>query len=357
MSKPSLSYYGIVTAALFAATSLSACANPSGQAAAARPVLSALVEPAGDERGLVTGVVRSTASHEIAAEAPGRVLRLAVDVGDRVRAGQVMAELDAEPARLLAVQAAAQAAAAKSELGRAESEAQRQARLAEVGATSVSTLETARVEAATARRRYEAATSQADLANRNLKLAVVRAPMDGVVSARHVQLSSLATAGAALFSLDGDGALEILAPAPTGLLASLQPGATAGFRIGATKGLARLEGVSARVAGVDAQMARFRVLSGPAPIGAVVELDLRGRAAAGGEVQVPLSAVVSERKGARHVLLIDAGRLKPVPVTLISVTAGGATVRGDLKPGQSVVAAGAELLAAGDLVRPLPHAS
>ena len=355
MSKPSLNYYGLVTAAMLA-VSLAACAKPPSQVAPARPVLSAQVAAASDARGLVTGVVRSTASHEVAAEAPGRVLRLAADVGDHVRAGQVLAELDAEPARLLSVQAAAQAAAAKAELGRAESEAVRQAKLAEVGATSLSSLEAARTEAATARRRYEAATSQAALAARNLNLAVVRAPMDGVVSARHVQLSSMAAAGTPLFSVDGQGDLEILAPAPSSLLAGLRPGASANFRIGATTGLARLEGTSARVAGVDAQMARFRIVSGPVPIGAVAELDLRHRADQVGDVQVPLSAVVSGRGGERHVLVIEAGLLKAVPVKLLSVTGAGAMIRGDLKPGQNVVAAGAELLAAGDRVRPLPHA-
>lgn len=354
MSKPSLVCFG--AAALLATTALAGCAKTAAPIAHARPVLAAEVQRAGDDRGVVTGLVRSTATHELAAESSGRVVRIAADVGDRVRAGQILIELDPEPARLAARQADAQAAAARAELARAADEASRQVKLAEAGATSTAALVGARTEAEAARQRYEAAKAQADLATRTAARTVLRAPTDGVVSARHVQLSNVVAQGAPLVSIDGDGTLEILAPAPSAVLAQMRPGELVEFRIGKTQGTAQLLGISNRAAGVDAQMTRFKVVTGDPAIGAIAELDLRGGGAAGGDVRVPLSAVVSERSGGRHVLVIEGGRLKSTAVKIISVAQSGVRVRGDLKPGQSVVAAGAELLTAGEKVRPLPHA-
>ncbi|MBP7702254.1 MAG: efflux RND transporter periplasmic adaptor subunit [Phenylobacterium sp.] len=356
MSKSSLLSRGPTAALLATATALAACSNAVEPPPQPRPVIAVSVQPAGDDRGVVTGQVRSTGAHDLAAETGGRVVRIAADVGDRVRAGQVLVELDGEPAKLEARQAAAQAAAAQADLQRADDEAARQAKLAEADATSASALVAARTEATAARQRYVAAQAQANLANRTAARMVLRAPADGMVSARHVQLSNVVAQGAPVISIDAAGALEILAPAPSTLLAQMRPGETVAYRIGQIRGRARLEGVSSRSAGVDAQMARFKIVSGAATPGAIVELDLRSAGAMNSDVRVPLSAVVTERSGGRHVWVIEGGRLKPARVSVISVAASGARVRGDLKPGQSVVAAGAELLAAGDKVRPLPHA-
>lgn len=73
-----------------------------------------------------------------------------------------------------------------------------------------------------------------------------------------------------------------------------------------------------------------------------------------GDVALPLSAVLADRSGARRVLVVDAtGRTHARPVQLLSVSSTGARVRG-LAAGQRVIAAGGELIKAGERVRPLP---
>ena len=67
---------------------------------------------------------------------------------------------------------------------------------------------------------------------------------------------------------------------------------------------------------------------------------------------VPVAAVISDPSGARRVLAVGPdGALRAVPVELVSLSAAGVLVRGALKPGERIVAAGADFLTPGTRVR------
>ncbi|WP_269514544.1 efflux RND transporter periplasmic adaptor subunit [Brevundimonas subvibrioides] len=313
---------------------------------------------AGEGQALVVGTVRSLGAHEVAVETGGRIVRLYADVGDRVHAGQVLAELDAEPMRLQVAQVQAELRAAQTALEGARREAGRLEGLVAAGAASRQDLDSARTTAQQAESRVDAISAQSAEATRILGKTAVRAPADGVITARQGELSSVLTAGAALFSLDAGGAREIVASVPGTLVDQMTPGQSVSFRFGGAEGVARLVGVSSRAAGVDARSSRFLIVSGAAPQGAAVELRLAGRDAQAGDVTVPLSALLADRAGGRRVLLLDnQGRASATPVALIDVSSRGARVRGRIVAGQSVVAAGGELVKPGQKLRPLPYTS
>jgi RND family efflux transporter MFP subunit len=185
-----------------------AVAGCSGDAAPERaegsqpiPVRIATVE-ARDEPVTIeaTGSFQAAETSEVAPEASGRVLGTPVDVGDTVKAGQVLVTIQAVDAklRLEEARAAAQRAEANLALARSEDElarvmAERQVKLLDSGHVSRSIADEARTRAETAAQRV--ATAQASLAEARAQLALadkaltdvtVRAPFDGQVSARHV---------------------------------------------------------------------------------------------------------------------------------------------------------------------------
>lgn len=409
MTKHSLIYMLLLTCAI------TACGSPSKDTAEKPPVPVLAVEVAASSggRSLSVGTVRGTNSHELAAEYGGRVVALYANVGDRVSRGQVLAKLDPSAFRVAVDQAQAnlnqaraglvearsntsringlavdQARAgleqAQAALIEAQSNAERLNGLAEAGVASQAEREKAisaasqaqqqvraaqafvaaqmaRQEAssaaAQAQQQVLAAEAQLRLARRNLSLTTIVAPANGVIGARHANLSALVAPGAVLFSIDGQGPLEIESRIPGALANSLKPGDILSYRYGGQVGQARLIGFSARAEGIDVRLARLAIVEGTPATGVAVELVLPTNPGAKDAIStIPLSAVFSNRsRDGNSVLVITAsGKLQSVPVEILEVTSLGANVRGDLA-GKKIVAAGAANLSLDRPVRPVPY--
>ncbi|RMH05491.1 MAG: efflux RND transporter periplasmic adaptor subunit [Planctomycetota bacterium] len=150
----------------------------------------------------LAATVRSLDHIQAAAEVQGRVLRIHADVGDRVRAGQLLAELDDQPLR-----AAVDAAEAAVELARVEADRVRRLRDERVAP------EREWDRAQTALRQAEA---QLEMARIRLGKARVLAPVDAVVEARLVGPGDLAVPGAPLFRLYDPARICLEARLPVG---------------------------------------------------------------------------------------------------------------------------------------------
>ena len=324
---------------------------------APRPALTTTLTGS-DADYVAIGTVRSVAAHQIATESGGRVVRLHVNVGDHVYQGQILAELDPEPLRLEAARTSAAAQGAEVNLVGARREVRRLEALVAAGAAPQRDLDQARTAALEAEQQERGASALAAQAARVARLAVIRAPANGVIASRQAELSAVLAAGAPMFELESGNRREIFATLSGEVLEAARIGDVAFFRYGRGSGSARLVGVSPHTAGVDARMARFAIIDGSPPSGASLEVRLASGAGNAGDVTAPLSALVAGRSGERRVLrLDDHNRLSVVPVTLIAVSPAGARIRGALAPGQRIVADGAELLMAGQTVRPVPFTS
>ncbi|MFM2346324.1 MAG: hypothetical protein RL654_1077 [Pseudomonadota bacterium] len=161
----------------------------------------------------------------IGAETQGlRLVEVAVQVGERVRRGQLLARLQSET--LAAERAATQAALAEAEavLAQARLEAERDRALQAGGALSAQQLQQTLTAETTARARVQAlkARLQAD----EVRLAQTRllAPDDGLVSARLATVGAVAQPGQELFRLIRQGRIEWRAELPGADMARLSPG-------------------------------------------------------------------------------------------------------------------------------------
>ena len=158
------------------------------------------------------GNVEARQVHRIGPTAPGRLLRLAVEVGDTVKAGQVLGEMDPVDSddRLRSQQAlvqrsAATLAEATARHAYAQTQALRYERLYAERATSEEVLTARRQDlqlavAALAAVREDQARAQSDLRALLAQRASLRlvAPVDGVVTAREVEPGTTVVAGQAV---------------------------------------------------------------------------------------------------------------------------------------------------------------
>lgn len=161
-----------------------------------------------DLGGVLTGTTAARRTSQVSASGSGLLTELKVREGDFVKAGQVIAQLDRRDARLRTQQAEAALKLARVQLTSAEREVARLERLEKDQAVPAADLDRVR----TAR---DAAAAQVEVAEVNLGMARkadsdadVRAPFDGLVTAR----------------LKGEGEwISTMPPAPLVMLAEVQP--------------------------------------------------------------------------------------------------------------------------------------
>jgi RND family efflux transporter MFP subunit len=161
--------------------------------------------PSADAVLQATGYVTARRMATVSAQITGTLTEVLIDEGFKVRKGQVLARLDDSglKAGLAAAEAQARSAQAsmgqvRAQLAQAEADARRQTELAASGmttrqsqeqtATAVKTY-TAQIEVA--QRQVEAAQAQVTQARVNFDYATVRAPFDGVVTARAAQVGEI----------------------------------------------------------------------------------------------------------------------------------------------------------------------
>ena len=186
----------------------------SGSSLATAPA-QALTAPG---RSSFDGVVEAVRQTRIAAQVPGAVVALAVQVGDRVQAGQLLLRIDARSADQGAAASDAQVQAARAALDVATREYGRQQKLREKQYISQGALDQAEAQFKATRAQVAAQVAQAGAARTQTGLHTVRAPYAGVVSEVPVQLGDMAMPGRALVTLYDPTALRVTAAVPQSAL-------------------------------------------------------------------------------------------------------------------------------------------
>lgn len=197
-----------------------------GAAGGARAVRVATVETRALPGGVAaSGVLVSREEAAVSAEVSGyRVSRVLVEMGQQVRAGQPLAELDDTLLRSQIDQQSALAAQAEVAARQAEAQAARVTGLDGSGVMSEEQIQDRRFQAEAAR---AAANAQAagvrDLRNRQARM-VVRAPVGGLVLERTVRPGDLSGGGQAMFRIARDNLVELAAELPESAIAAVNPG-------------------------------------------------------------------------------------------------------------------------------------
>lgn len=155
-------------------------------------------------------------------EGMGKCTRVLVDEGDRVNAGDVLAELDKEELN-------AQLRSANAQLQKLKSDYDRSKQLFEEGLA-------AKAEYDNARYSYEQQLAAVNQQQVQLDNMTIRAPITGVVTIRHIQQGDLVSSGAPAFDIVDTNSYILTINPPEQLLPRVEKGQKALVAIDAIKG-------------------------------------------------------------------------------------------------------------------------
>lgn len=166
---------------------------------AAAPVRPVTLEVYEDVIGSLENVVDPT----LAAEVAGRVTRVLAFTGKKVKAGELLAEIDARDFQIQSRADAAEVKRLEALLENQERVVARQQKLVAQGFISQNALDEALAQRAALRESLAAARARADSTHRSLGKARVLAPVDGEIESQLVTAGDYVKVGDALFALVG----------------------------------------------------------------------------------------------------------------------------------------------------------
>src|SRR5687767_403343 len=149
----------------------------------------------------LTGVIKADQRLEVTADTAGKVLNVMVDRGQTVKQGQELVKLDVRAQSYGAAEARANVASARAQRQLAEEECKRAQSLLDKGAITRSEYDRQSTQCTSALQLVAAAEARANMMAKSMADGIVRAPFDGVISDRNVNLGDWVAPGRPLFTL------------------------------------------------------------------------------------------------------------------------------------------------------------
>ncbi|MGK6311051.1 efflux RND transporter periplasmic adaptor subunit [Variovorax sp. DT-64] len=346
---------------------LAGCSEPPAPAAVEKPVFVTTVSqtPSTQTRSF-TSVVRARVESDLAFRTGGKVVERLVDIGDRVKAGQVLARLDLADYRLAVQAAGDQVQAATVDAQQAASDEARFRRLLADGSVGTADHERQKARSDAAAARLDQARRQLELARNREGYAALVAPYAGVVTAIRFERGQVIPEGQPVVSLAREGDNEVVVDLPedwVGRARSLtataapwtDPKAMLRLVLRELSPQASAQGRTYRARYAAAPESRAQVSA--LPLGSTVQLTLSAPQAGTGTVSLPVSALV-KGSGPEGVWALNAkgSGLVFTPVKVIAIDDATVQVTG-LTLGSRVVSVGAQKLDAGTAVRAIERAA
>jgi membrane fusion protein, multidrug efflux system len=304
------------------------------------------------------GEVKARTESRLGFRVGGKIVSRSVELGDSVRSGQVLAQLDPRDLRLGQDAARAALAAAQVNLDQAAADFSRYRELKDQGFISAAELERRETGLKAAQAALAQAQAQSSLQGNQAAYAALVADVAGVVTGVEAEPGMVVAAGAPVVRLAHEGPRDVVFSVPEDKVALLRlaakaPGAIKVRLWGGDAPLpATLREVSASADPVTrtflakADVGRADVRLGQT---ATVLLELPRAADVS---RLPLAAV-AESQGKSVVWLLDKATLtvRPQPITVGGADGNSVVVTAGLTPGQTIVTAGVHLLTPGQKVK------
>ncbi len=157
----------------------------------------------------LTGNIVADDTSDVAASVAGKVIRVLVERGAKVKLGEALVMLDAQTAALSAVGVKAQLASARAQEQLAADECKRAQALLDKGAITRSQYDHEMTSCTAAQQAVEATKAQLNLIGKSIADGVVRAPFAGVIADRWVSPGEWVAPGMRLVTLVDDDPLRI----------------------------------------------------------------------------------------------------------------------------------------------------
>lgn len=302
----------------------------------------------------LTGTLRGDREADLAANASGRVLSVAIERGDAIKPGQVLAKLDVRAARLSASEARAQADSARAQEEQARDECARYEKLKERGAISDLEYQQKVTQCRTLPLTAQAAGARAELAAQNVGDGIIRAPFGGLVAERFIEVGQYVRQDSKVASIVSVDPIRLQLAVPEAEVARVSVGAVVTFGVAAYPGR-RFSGTIRYVSGVVRASTRDLVVEAVCDnpdrllmpgMFADVELEVGSQKLP----SVPKAALLSRDVQAR-LFVLNGGRLEERVVALGPSLGERVSVVKGVNLDEKVVVSDASRLANGQVIQ------
>ncbi len=343
-----------------ALAALAGCASEARVEQPARPAIVQQAKPAAQQQiETYAGAIRARYESELGFRIAGKVQERRVDVGARVKQGDILAILEPDDAQLQVSAARAQVAWAKADLALAKAELDRHAAMLDKKYISQALFDARRNAWEAAAARQQQTQAQLAVAANQADYTALKADHDGVITAVHAEVGQVVAAGQAVVALAHDGDVEALIAVPESRVAHFSVGQPVVVQIWARDNLQLVGSVREIAPEADPAARTYDVRvtlddsQGLAQLGMTARVFLDGGDAPDA-VLLPMTAL-HQKDGKPAVWVLDA---KSKQVRLVAVQIGqyreeGVTIVAGLEPEMWVVTNGVHKLVEGQAVRPV----
>ncbi len=320
-------------------------------------VIKAGVADEGMERTF-SGTVRARQKASLAFRVGGKVEKIWVEVGEKVKKDQVLAQLDPYDYELSVKNTESNLKSARAAYKNSESSYQRNKRLYENSNISKAELDQAETQRNSDRAQEEALEAQLEQARNQLAYASLKAPFDGFISAKEIDEFENVISGQSIFTLVDPGELKVNLGIPESLITRVREGEAVSVKLESLPGQELAGVVSEVVVALDASTGTYPVtvkISNPSPDilpGMAAEVTFTFGFAGGTGLIVPTSALLEDiQTGDRYLWIFSDGTVKKRQVKTGALVTEGIEIITGLKEGEIVVTAGVHRIEAGEKVR------
>ncbi len=338
-------------AATLAALFIAGCSEPPLPAAPLKLVRTLIVGADGTATPgagrSYSGEVRARIETTLGFRIAGKIVERRADLGAAVKAGQVLARLDPADAGLQATQAEAQRALAAADLARSRDLKVKNF----ISAAALDARETA----------FKAAEAQAMLARNQASYTTLVADRNGVIGQVLAEPGQVVGVGQAVFRLAPDGDREIAIAIPEGEVSGFKLGQAARVTLWASAGpgaqeplggtLREVSPVADPVTRTYAARVSLKGADPLLPLGMSATVSFPSGTSGAARLMVPLTSIFQLGNQPAVWKVGADGTVTLQRVTVAAYTDSGAVVSEGLAVGEQIVAAGVNLLTAGEKVR------
>jgi RND family efflux transporter MFP subunit len=303
-----------------------------------------------------SGEVRARVESRLGFRVAGKIIRRPVEIGQKVRAGEVLAQLDPQDYRLNADAARAQVAAAATNRDLAAADFRRFKDLREQNFISSAELDRRETTLKAAQAQFDQAQAQLTGQGNQVAYTTLLADVSGVVTAVDAEVGQVVAAGTPIVRIAQDGPRDVVFSVPEDKVQAVNVGSAAQVVLWASQQtlLGKVREVAASADPVTRTYSVKLTMDGKEllPLGATVTVT--AAAFTHGDkavVKLPTSALLRDGNSSAVWVLDKASmtvQLKPIEIA--TADGNSVVISSGLEPGMQVVVAGVHVLQPGQKV-------
>lgn len=338
-----------------AATLLAGCEKEQAPAAKVKAVETVVVASTPvAQANTITGEIAARVQSDLSFRVSGRIVERLVDVGQAVKAGQVLAKIDSEEQQADLDVAKANLESAKAQETQAQLAYDRQQNLFSTQVTTRANVDQAQETLLTAQGSAKSAQAQLETAQDALSYTQLKADADGIITARNAEVGQVAQAASQVFTLAHDGSRDAVFAVYESLFLGKKLEDKVGVRL--ISDAAKVADGSVREISptIDAATGTIKV---KVDVGAAPGMQLGApvigtfKTASRDAMELPWSAMASQG-GNPAVWVVDPANSTASirPIEVASYGTGRFAVKAGISPGEIVVSDGGKFLRPGQTV-------